>query len=80
MSDCALFAIVGGSLDGRQAAACPTGYRQASFFFHYHETFAFVADGMSFDDASAILFERTRKIWPERDPCPTMGPTERPHH
>jgi hypothetical protein len=73
-----IFAIVGGALDGQQAASCPVGYRQASFFFHYRETLAFVVEGMIYDKASAVLFVRTRKIFPPRDPCPTMGPTERP--
>jgi hypothetical protein len=73
-----IFAVVGGPLDGQQAPFCPAGYRQASFFFHYNETIAFVADGMSRDDAGAMLFERTRKVFPPRDQWPSMAPTERP--
>ncbi len=38
----------------------------------------YVAEGMSYDDASAVLFERTRRKEPPHEPCPTMGLTERP--
>jgi hypothetical protein len=70
--------IVGGPLDGQQAASCPAGYRLTGFTCHRLETFAFVAERMNYDDALAAYFERTRVRYPERDPWPTMGPTERP--
>jgi hypothetical protein len=70
--------IVGGSLDGQQADSCPAGYRLTGFTCHRLETFAYVAQGMSYDDALAVYFERTRKREPPRDPWPIMGPTERP--